>query len=101
VGGIHLAATAKWNRNTVHVMTLAIDHDVVPVARRRSRPRADEYFLQGWMDYAARHRARRCHILAAEAHQLAQEADEQFKSLYLDLTRELVLLIEEIEADAA
>jgi len=79
-------------------MTLVPQYDPPAIVWRRRRSLEVKPNREGWSSYALRHRAKRCRALAEQAEKLARSADEERKALYLDLTRELLWLVEEIEA---
>ncbi|HYM18049.1 MAG TPA: hypothetical protein VEU06_05755 [Micropepsaceae bacterium] len=81
-------------------MTLVPQYDPPAIAWRRQRPLDVKPIQGGWSGYASRHRAKRCRLLAEQAEKLAAEADTELKFVYLDLTRELLVLIEDLEEAA-
>lgn len=82
-------------------MTLAPQYHPLAIARRGRRPLEVRSIDEGWSGYALAHRAKRCRALAEQAENLAAGADDQLRSLYQDLMRELLTLVDEIEASAA
>jgi hypothetical protein len=81
-------------------MTLVPQYDSPAIAWRRQRALEEKPIQGGWSGYAFKHRAKRCRLLAEQADKLAAEADAELRFVYLDLTRELLVLVEELETAA-